>query len=83
MSEKPEAEKTEKWSALEQWLPIIAGLLFIAAGAFIFIVSVFDIVNIREYSLIGYMIWSIVLVIFGLAVLYIRFAIMPSVRKFK
>ena len=82
MSDTPEAPKTEKWSALEQWLPIVVGLLFIAAGAFIFVISVFDIVTINE-SLIGYIIWSVALIIFGLAILYIRFAIMPSVRKLK
>ena len=81
MNDTPEAQKTEKWTAFQRILPLVIGAVFVVVGLFILLASALNYVQFTQYVKVGYIIWSVILILFGLFVLILRLKILPAVRK--
>ncbi len=69
-------EETEPWTGTQRSLPVLVGLLFLIIGCFVIVLAFPDIASRWEY-----VVWGIAMILGGAFVLYLRYAILPSVRN--
>jgi len=69
-------EDLEAWSGAQRSLPVLVGLVWMAVGLAVSTLSIMEIANRWEY-----LPWGVAMVLGGLFVLYLRLAVLPSVRR--
>ncbi len=69
-------EELEPWTGPQRSLPVLVGFLWVLVGAVTIFLSFPD--PIEHWTLV---VWGIAIVLGGLFVLYLRLAVLPSVRK--
>lgn len=70
-------EELEPWTRSQRSLPILVGLVWIAAGLLVVFLAYPEFSQHWEF-----LVWGIAMALGGLFVLYLRVMVLPSVRKF-
>ncbi len=69
-------EELEPWSATQRSLPILVGVVWIVVGVSVLALGLPDVSERWEF-----LPWGVAMTLAGLFVLYVRLAVIPSVRR--
>jgi len=70
-------ENLEAWTGTQRSLPILIGLVWMAVGVAVSTLSLLEIASRWQY-----LPWGVAMILGGLFILYLRLAVIPSVRRF-
>ena len=69
-------ESLEAWTGTQRSLPILLGLVWMGVGLAVSTLSLLEIASRWQYFP-----WGVAMVLGGLFILYLRLAVLPSVRR--
>ena len=70
-------EQLEPWTGVQRSVPVLGGVIWVVVGLLVVSLAFPEIHQHWEF-----LVWGIAIVLGGLFILYLRLAILPSVRKF-